>query len=75
MNVQKRHRRRPGMLASFKVRGRRKFRETEIAKLESQPLPESLERAFSEIERPAPQYADAPETRAVARGNNGRTEV
>lgn len=32
-----------------------------------EPLPESLERAFNEIERPAPRYADAPETRAVAR--------
>ena len=30
------------------------------------PLPESLERAFSEIERPAPKYADAPEARANA---------
>jgi hypothetical protein len=31
-----------------------------------EPLPESLERAFSEIERPAPHYADAQETRAVS---------
>lgn len=28
---------------------------------ELHPLSESLERAFSEIERPAPRYADAPE--------------
>jgi hypothetical protein len=30
------------------------------------PLPESLERAFSEIEQPAPKYADAPEAHAEA---------
>jgi len=27
------------------------------------PLPESLERAFSEIEKPMARYADAPEAR------------
>jgi hypothetical protein len=30
------------------------------------PLPPSLEAAFLAIEQPAPQYADAPETRAGA---------
>jgi hypothetical protein len=36
--------------------------------VEPLPLPESLERAFSEIERPMARYADSTtETRAVAR--------
>ena len=30
------------------------------------PLPESLERAFSEIEKPMVRYADAPEASATA---------
>jgi len=68
MNVQKkRHRRRPTALAPFKIRGGRKDHGDQLARLEQMPLPPSLEEAFMEIERPARQYADAPETRAVAR--------
>jgi hypothetical protein len=38
---------------------KKKKRRSLLKRLELQPLPESLERAFSEIERPARQYADA----------------
>jgi hypothetical protein len=37
-----------------------------LEQFESRPLPESLERAFSEIEKPMVRYADAPESRAIA---------
>jgi hypothetical protein len=35
-----------------------RVRIARMKKLEPLPLPESLERAFSEIEKPAPRYAD-----------------
>ena len=43
-------------------------------RIEPLPLTESLERAFAEIERPAPKYADAPEARANTPGQE-RVEV
>ena len=49
------------------MKGRRKELIGRLKRMEPLPVPESLERAFQAIERPAPRYADAPETRAVAR--------
>ena len=43
---------------------RRKLEKARLEKFNDLPLPESLERAFSEIEKPMVRYADAPEARA-----------
>ena len=45
---------------------KRKLLRVKLAQINPVPLPESLERAFSEIEKPMVRYADAPETRATA---------
>ena len=48
------------------MRSRDKASLGRLKRIEPLPLSESLERAFSEIEKPMARYADAPEARAVA---------
>jgi hypothetical protein len=48
------------------VHARNKAAAARLKRIMPLPLPESLERAFSEIEKPMARYADASETRTNA---------
>ena len=54
------------------MRSRDRISAARLKRIEPLPLPDSLLRAFSEIERPAPPYADRPE-RTEARATAPRT--
>ncbi len=43
-----------------------RHKHARLKRITTLPLPESLERAFSEIEKPMVRYADAPEARTIA---------